>query len=153
MLGDPVRRWRVRGRRCRRSLCILVWCGGRAYGRSHRRTRRAGLSGRRVSNLNPHGSSPSPPLSTSPLPSGHIHSLAPYGPRFQSRGVYIAPVQTNAHKHKAKHDAARVEHTKLERRLENSSSFIFCYKPVRQNLINYNLSVGVLTFSIWIWQA
>ncbi|KAF8120946.1 FYVE zinc finger-domain-containing protein, partial [Boletus edulis] len=60
----------------------------------------------------------SPPLSTSPLPSGPPRSSAPYRPGFQPRGVYWPRTDEFAQARRAKHDAIRIERTKLERRLE-----------------------------------
>ena len=60
----------------------------------------------------------SPPSATSPLPSVPLRSSAPYRPGFQPKGVYRPRTDEFSQAHKAKHDATRIERTKLERRLE-----------------------------------
>lgn len=74
-----------------------------------------------------------PPVSTSPLSATPPRSSAPYRPGFQPRGVCRDRTDEFSLARNAKHDATRIERTKLERRLEK---LIHLHFPVQANEAN-----------------
>ncbi|KII89255.1 hypothetical protein PLICRDRAFT_110137 [Plicaturopsis crispa FD-325 SS-3] len=67
----------------------------------------------------PHPSAPPTPNNThSPLPAPSPRPSAPYRPGFQPKGVYRPRTDEFVEACRAKRDVGRIEHTKLERRLE-----------------------------------
>ena len=82
----------------------------------------------------------SPPLSTSPLPSTPSRSPAPYRPGFQPRGLYRPRTDEFSQARKSKHDATRVERTKLERRLEK---LILLHFPLQANVPNGDIKPSI----------
>ncbi|KAG8217261.1 FYVE zinc finger-domain-containing protein [Butyriboletus roseoflavus] len=78
----------------------------------------------------------SPPLSASSLPSTPLRSSTPYRPGFQPRGVYRPRTDEFSQARKAKHDATRIERTKLERRLEKLIHFHFPVQATESKDVN-----------------